>query len=533
MSKQVLAGPEVLTKLLAGVNLIANPVKVSLGPSGRNAVYERLQTNLPVSTRDGVTIAEAIEGTDPFESIGVNLVKGVAREAVDQSGDGTTTATLLAQAIFSEGVKSITVGANPVALKRGIEKATTAVLESLKSMAVPVSGDMLRQVATISANNDPFLGGLIADAMDKAGPDGVVTVEISQSPESSLQVVDGLQIGTGFLSPYFINNPEKNECILENVAVFLHEGKLPAITPMRAILGELSKCAKHLKPACPECIWGARSLLVIAEDVTDEALAVLSISARNGPLRCAAIRTPGGVDNLHDIAALCGGRVLTELLGVKLQDVGMDFMGTAKKVIVKPQSTTIMAHERTPRLEKRLQELRTQVSDATDEGHRLRLQARLARLAGGIAIIKVGAATELEMNERRDRLDDSLHATRCAQQEGVLPGGGVALARACPDIFNLVTDPDEQAGISIVRKACLAPLRTLAENAGESAQFILKEVLREDNPYGWNARTNTYGDMIEMGIVDPLRVVRVALESAASVASLMLITNCLVSNERK
>lgn len=526
MSKSILAGTEALKKLLDGVNLIADPVKRTLGPSGRNVVYERLGTNLPVSTRDGVTCAEQIEASDPFEAIGVNLIKGVAREAVDQSGDGTTTATLLAQSIFSEGVKSITVGANPVALKRGIEKASAAVVGALRKMAQPVSGPMLRQVATISANNDPALGGLIADAIEKAGPDGVVTVETSQSPESYLQMVEGMQIGTGFLSPYFINNPARNECVLENVAVFLHEKSLATILPMRELMSKL--------------VDQKRSLLVIAEDVTDEALAVLAISATKGPLRCVAVKTPGGVDNLHDIAALTGARVLTELLGVKLQHVGLDFLGTASKVIVKPQSTTIVGSS-SDRLEGRLKELRTQVEEATDEGQRLRLQARLARLAGGVAIIMVGAATELEMNERRDRVDDSLHATRCAEKEGVLPGGGVALLRCWQEVpfwsrlwkklMRVVSD--ETRGEEILRSACLAPLRTLAQNAGESERKIFRPVLRNGNPsFGWNARTGEYGDMIEMGVIDPLKVVRTALESAASVAAIMLITSTLVSNGR-
>jgi chaperonin GroEL len=516
--KHIISGPEALTKLLAGVNLIANAVKRTLGPDGNNCIFERLGTNLPVSTRDGVTVAEQIQATDPHEQMGVALIQGVAREAVDQSGDGTTTATLLAQAIFAEGVKAVSVGANPVALKRGIEKATRAVLDSLRSMAIPVSGEMLRQVATISANNDPFLGGLIADAIQKAGPDGVVTVEISQKPESSLDMVDGLQIGTGFISPYFITNAERNECVLEDVAVFLHEKKLATILPMRGLLNKLKEANK--------------SFLVIAEDVTDEALAVLSISATKGPLRCVAVRTPGGVDHLHDIAALTGARVLTELLGVKLQDVGLDFMGTAKKVIVKPQTTTIIA-EKSDRLEKRLQELRTQVTEATDEGQRLRLQSRLARLAGGVVIIKVGAATELEMLVKRDAIEDALHATRGAEKLGVVPGGGIALAHAFDGITLKEEGDDEAIGVKIVHKACLAPLRTLAENCGESGDNIISRAIRAETNMGWNARTGEYGDMIQMGILDPLKVVVSALESASSVAATMIITNCLVANERK
>jgi chaperonin GroEL len=525
MPKSIISGPEALTKLLAGINRIADPVKATLGPSGKNTIYERLGTNLPVSTRDGVTVAEQIEAIDPHEQMGVALIQGVAHEAVDQSGDGTTTATLLAQAIFGEGVKAITVGANPVAIKRGIEKATRFVLECLRNMAIPVSGDMLRQVATISANNDSFLGRLIADAIEKAGPDGVVTVEVSQSPESSLQVVDGLQFAAGYILPEFVTNPARNECVLEDVAIYLHEKKLATILPMRPLLNKLKEAGK--------------SLLVIAEDVTDEALAVLAISASKGQFRCAAIRTPGGVDHLHDIAALTGARVHTELLGVRPENVGMDFLGSAKRVIAKAQSTTIIADSSKDGLGKKLEELRAQVADATDEGQRLRLQARLARLAGGVVIIKVGAATELEMHEKRDRVEDAMHATRGAQKEGVVPGGGIALLR-CQQIPTQGWSEDERAGALIVSKACHAPLRTLAENCGESPEYIDKQVHQSVDTstgmysvFGWDARTNKFGDMIEMGILDPLRVVRVALESASSVAALSLITNCLVANERK
>jgi chaperonin GroEL len=517
VAKQIVSGPEALTKILAGVNLIANAVKVSLGPNGRNCVYERIQTNQPISTRDGVTIANQIEASDPFENMAVEMVKGVAREAVDQSGDGTTTATLLAQAIFSEGVKAITVGANPVALKRGIERATASVVDSLKAAARPVSGDMVRQVATISANNDEFLGGLIAQAMTKAGDDGVVTVEISRSPESSLVIVDGLQIGTGYISPYFITNTERNECVLENVAVLLWEKKLATLTPMSKLLRELAD--------------SGRSLLVIAEDVTDEALAFLALANQQKKLSCCAIKTPGGVDHLYDIGALTEGRVFTELLGVKLQDVAASMLGHCKRVVVKSQSTTILSDDReNSALTRRVNELRTQVLEATDEGTRLRLQSRLARLAGGVAVIRVGAATELEMNERKDRIEDAMHATRCAMKEGVLPGGGVALYYASRQIE---CSDEEAAGVKIVQKACEAPIRTLAENSGKSADYVLAEIVDGDHAnYGWNARTDFFCDMIGAGILDPLRVVRVAMESAASVAALMLITHTLVANER-
>lgn len=518
MNKQIISGPEALIKILAGVNLIADAVKRTLGPDGRNCVYERVQTNQPVSTRDGVTVANQIEAADPHEQMGVAMLQGVAREAVDQSGDGTTTATLLAQAVFREGVKAITVGANPVALKRGIEKATMAVVDQLRSMSRPVVPEMVAQVATISANNDPFLGGLIAEAMRKAGDDGVVTVEISRSAESSLQIVDGLQFGTGFVSRDFVNRPERNECVLEDVTIFLHERKLTSI--------------KDLLPAIQAVAQEGKSFLVIAEEVTDEALGILAVNTQRGLLKACAVRTPGGVEHLHDIAALTGGSVMTELSNQKLRDLTPAFFGHAAKVVVKPTTTTVYADAReNPGLNTRLAELRQLVLDAQNENERLRLQARLARLAGGIAIIRVGGSTELEMLERKDRLEDAMHATRCAQKEGVLPGGGIALLRASDVCERDLFTGDEIHGAKILQLACFAPLKTLAENAGESSEYVLKTV--QGRECGWNARKNEYGDMFEMGIIDPLRVVRVALESAASVAGLMLITHCLVSNGRE
>lgn len=515
MAKQIISGIDALTKILAGVNLIANPVKATLGPAGRNCIYERIGTNLPVSTRDGVTVAEQIESDDPHENMGINLIKGIAREAVDSSGDGTTTATLIGQSVYAEGVRAITVGANPVAVKRGIQQAVTSVVQHLQEMSIPISGDMIRQVATISANNDEFLGGLIAMAMEKSGDDGVVAVEVSRSPESSLDIVDGLQFGTGFLSPYFVNDAERNECVLEDVAVFLHEKKLSQIQPMLGVIQELAKSGK--------------SILVIAEDVTDEALAVLAVNTQRGVLKACAVKSPGGIDHLNDIASLTGAKVLTALSGTKLANVGLDYFGSAKKTVVKPTTSTIIAVTGdNVQLNKRLAELRSQIVSANEGPEKLRLQGRLARLAGGVAIIRVGGQTELEMLERKDRIEDALHATRCAMKEGVLPGGGVALLRCAYHIPKL--DGDEAIGAKIINTAMSAPIRTLAENCGESPEYILREITSHSGSYGWNARTGQFGDMIEMGVLDPLRVVRVALESAASVASLMLITHTLVAN---
>jgi chaperonin GroEL len=520
MPKQIVSGETARLKLLAGINLIADAVKATLGPEGKNCIFERTQTYLPISSRDGVTVAEAVEASDPFEQIGVNLIKGVAREAVDSSGDGTTTATLLAQAIYAEGVKQITAGANAVSLKRGIEKATAYCLVRLKEMAIPVSGDMIRQVATISANNDEFLGGLIATAMKKAGDDGVVTVEISRKPESYLEMVDGLQFSTGFLSPSFVNSPERNECVLEDVSILTHERKLAGIKDFLPLLQQ-------------EIAGQGKSLLVIAEDVVDEALAILAINSERKVLKACAVKDPGGLDHLGDIAAMTGATVITELSGLKPRDFTLKHLGHARKVVVKAQSTTIIADSGENQvLNRRLAELRTRVTEAPDEAQKLRLQGRLARLAGGIAIIKVGAPTELEMNARKERIEDAMLAARCAQSEGVLVGGGIALLHSL-DVSQLGLEGDELHGAEIVRKACFAPLRTLAENAGESADFIVKQVISGNSSHwGWNARTRTFEDLVQAGVLDPLRVVRIALESAASVAALALITATLIASER-
>lgn len=519
MAKNILIGPDqVLLALLRGVNRIAEPVKRTLGPAGRNTIYERVQTNQPVSTRDGVTVANQIDSPDPFEQIGVELIKGVAREAVEQSGDGTTTSTLLAQAIFSEGVKAVNGGSNPVALKRGIEKAAAAVVAELQQMKIECKGEMLRQVATISANNDEFLGGLIATAMNKAGDDGVVTVEISRSPESSLEIVDGMQFGTGWLHEAFVTNPERRESVLEDVAILLYEKKVTTVAPLMGVLDQLR--------------LGAKSFIVIAEDVTDQALATLAGNVKI--FKSCAVRTPGGIDHLNDIAALTGATVITDVSGIGLKGVTMQHLGHAPRIVIKPQSTTVYSDGDSPSLQRRLAELRQQVKDAGDEGSRLRLQARLARLAGGIAVIRVGGKTEPEMLDRKDRIEDAMHAGRCAKSEGVLPGGGMALYRAGHQVPSL-PDPDENIGAQIISRACLAPLRTLAENSGKSPEYVLEKVfvgLAEKGGLGWNARLDEYGDLVEMGVLDPLRVVRVALESAASVSGLMLITHSLVGNQR-
>lgn len=527
MSKRILLGDDALKSLIRGVELVAGATGRTLGPNGKNLIYEMVGTNRATSTRDGVTCMRQFDLADPFENMGAQMVRGVSEETVDAAGDGTTTAAILTQVILTEGYKAITAGANPVALKRGIERATAEVVRRLREMVIPVSGQMIRQVATISANNDEFLGGLIADAMAQAGDDGIVTVEISRKPESSLEIVDGLEFSCGYLSPHFVTNRERNQCILEDVAILLYEKKLATIIQMSAVLKQLKE--------------SGRTFLVIAEDVTDEALAVLEIAATNQDprlmtLKCCAVKTPGFLEHLEDIAAMTRATVITELSGLKSKDIGLHHLGHAKKIIVKAQSTTIIADDaENPTLMRRLMELRTQVAEATEEGHKLRLQSRLARLAGGVAIIKVGAATELEMMERRDRIEDAMHATRCAKAEGCVVGGGMALIHAL-DISKLDLKGDELHGAQIICCACHAPLRTLAENSGKSADYIVERVLSAEmvgERYGWNARTNTFEDLVAAGILDPLRVVRVALESAASVAALALITHCLVANERK
>jgi chaperonin GroEL len=526
VGKVIVTGDEARHKLLAGVNLIADAVKRTLGPSGQNCVYARTGTRQPFSSRDGVTVAREIEASDPHEQMGVALIQGVANEAVDASGDGTTTATLLAQAIFAEGVKAITVGSNAVVLKRGIEKATAAVVEALRGMSRPVEKEMIKQVATISANNDEFLGNLIATAIEKSGSDGVVTVEVSRSPETSLVIVDGMQIATGYISSDFVTNRERNECVLEDVAILLYEGKLATLKPLAPVLEELRSQNK--------------SILIVAEDVVDEALAILAYNTQKGLLKSCAARVPGGLEHLYDIAALTRARVATETMSVKLKDIDVTYFGHAKRVILKTHNSTIIASDgENPRLNERLQELRTQVTDATDERDRVRLQSRLARLAGGVAIIRLGAATELEMVTRKEAVEDAMHATRGAIAEGVVIGGGMALLRSVAWIDDeagtLKTLRKEYGeGVEIVLKACRAPLKTLAENYGKSPEYVMERVMspiENWRTYGWNALTDKYGDMFEMGIIDPLRVVRIALESAASVAGLMLITHTLCADE--
>lgn len=521
MAKQILLNPDVLPKLLKGAQVVRKSVAATMGPNGRNCVYERFGDNVVLSTRDGVTVARQIELEDVFENMGAQMVRGVANEQVVECGDGTTLSTVLTESIFAEGVKAITVGANPVAIKRGIEKAVIAIVAELQKYKVDVEDDMLLYVATISANNDKFLGNLISTAMIKAGKDGVVVCEESRTPESSLEIMEGVQFASGYMAPEFVTNEERKECVLEDVYILLHEKPLRHLQPMMPVLKQIVEQGK--------------SFLVIAEDVVDEAFSSLRINAKPPegaiPRKFCSVKSPGGLEHLKDLAALTGAKVLTESLGIKLSDVQLSYLGHAKKIIIRQNNTTIISDEKeNPALTQRIQELRTQVTSTTDNFERDRLQGRLARLSGGVAIIKIGANTLLEMQEKKDRLEDSLHATRCAELEGVVPGGGVALARASSNI-NIILEGDESIGAKIVQKACLEPIKTIANNSGENGDLICRETLKQKNPnFGYNARSGEYGNLVSMGVLDPFKVIRTALQTSASVASLMLISEVLVSS---
>jgi chaperonin GroEL len=521
---KILFEMEALQKLLAGMNKATKAVSATMGPNGRNCLYERIPDNFVLSTRDGVSVARQIKLEDPFENMGAQLLCSVANEQVATCGDGTTLTFVLTNSIFSQGVKAVGVGANPVAIKRGILAGCEAVVSKLVKSKIDVLPGMIAQVATISANNDQFLGDLIATAMDKAGKDGVVICEESRTPDSSLELMEGVQFASGYLAPEFITDSERQECVLEDVAILLYE------KPLRHIVA--------LAPRLKELFASGKSFLVVSEDVMDEALAFLRVNAKppegRPPLRCCAVKSMG-LHHLQDLAALTGGKVITDAQGIKVADIQLSYLGNAKKVIVKSQITTIIANEgENPALVQRIKELRSQVESAGDQFERDRLQARLAHLSGGVAIIRIGANTVLEMQEKKDRLEDSLHATRAAEQEGVLPGGGLALARAASAVDALKLDGDEAIGAQIVKKACLEPLKTIAKNSGENGDLILQTCLKSKKPnWGYNARSGAYGDLVALGVIDPLKVLRNALVNAATQSGLMLITSTLVSNDRE
>ena len=520
MAKQITYGDESRQAILRGVNRLADAVKVTLGPKGRNVVLDK-KFGSPIITKDGVTVAKEIELKDALENMGAQMVREVASKTSDVAGDGTTTATVLAQAIYREGIKNVTAGANPMEVKRGIEKAVAAVTEELKKLSKPVKGNMIAQVGTISANNDETIGKIIAEAMKKVGKDGVITVEESKTLETQLEVVEGMQFDRGYLSPYFVTDPERMEAALENAYILIHEKKISSMKDLLPLLEQIAK--------------GGKPLLIIAEDVEGEALATLVVNKLRGTLQVCAVKAPGFGDRrkamLQDIAILTGGKAITEDLGIKLENVQIQDLGQAKKLTIDKDNTTIVEGKgKHVEIEGRVKEIRSQVDKTTSDYDREKLQERLAKLVGGVAVIKVGAATETEMKEKKARVEDAMHATRAAVEEGIVPGGGVALARCIAAIDKLKVDGDEQIGVNIVKRALEEPLRQIVGNAGEEGAVILGKVLEsKDTNYGYNALTNEFEDLVKAGVLDPTKVVRTALQNAGSIASLMLTTEALVS----
>jgi len=531
MAKQILHGEESRQSILRGVNVLADAVKVTLGPKGRNVVIEK-KFGSPLITKDGVTVAKEIELKDPLENMGAQMVREVASKTSDVAGDGTTTATVLAQAIYREGVKTVAAGANPMALKRGIEKAVTAVCGTLDNdgnrtpgaldkYSQKVSGEMIAQVGTISANNDETIGKIIAEAMKKVGKDGVITVEESKTMETQLEVVEGMQFDRGYLSPYFVTDPERMEAVLENPYMLIHEKK---ISSMKDLLPLLENIAKSSRP-----------LVIIAEDVEGEALATLVVNKLRGTLNVAAVKAPGFGDRrkamLQDIAILTGGKAITEDLGIKLENVQMGDLGQAKKVTIDKDNTTIVEGKgKAADIEGRVKEIRSQIDKTTSDYDREKLHERLAKLVGGVAVIKVGAATETEMKEKKARVEDAMHATRAAVEEGIVPGGGVALLRTGDAIEALKLEGDEKIGAHIVRRALEEPLRQIVGNAGEEGAIVVGRIRdSKDVSYGYNAQTGKFEDLVKAGVIDPTKVTRTALQNAGSIASLMLTTEALVS----
>jgi chaperonin GroEL len=531
MAKQIVHGEESRQAILRGVNLLADAVKVTLGPKGRNVVIEK-KFGSPSITKDGVTVAKEIELKDALENMGAQMVREVASKTSDVAGDGTTTATVLAQAIYREGVKTVAAGANPMAMKRGIEKAVELICGTinkegerergeLDKFSKPVSGDMIAQVGTISANNDETIGRIIAEAMKKVGKDGVITVEESKTLETQLEVVEGMQFDRGYLSPYFVTDPERMEATLENAYILINEKK---ISSMKDLLPLLEQIAKSGKP-----------LLIVAEDVEGEALATLVVNKLRGTLQVCAVKAPGFGDRrkamLQDIAILTGGKAITEDLGIKLENVQMSDLGQAKKITVDKDNTTLVEGKgKHSEIEGRVKEIRSQIDKTTSDYDREKLQERLAKLVGGVAVIKVGAATETEMKEKKARVEDAMHATRAAVEEGIVPGGGVALIRCVPALDKLKVEGDEQIGVNIVKRALQEPLRWIAENAGEEGAIVLGKINdSKDQNFGYNALTGEYEDLVKAGVLDPTKVVRTALQNAGSIASLMLTTEALVA----
>jgi chaperonin GroEL len=521
MAKQIVTGVNSRQAILRGVNILADAVKITLGPKGRNAVIEK-KFGSPIITKDGVTVAKEIELPDPLENMGAQMVREVASKTSDVAGDGTTTATVLAQAIFREGVRTVAAGASPMALKRGIDKAVEVAVAEIKKLSREVKGDMIAQVGTISANTDKQVGSIIAEAMNKVGKDGVITVEESKTMETTLEIVEGMQFDRGYLSPYFVTDPERMECILEDVRILIHEKK---ISSMKDLLPLLEQVAKSGKP-----------LLIIAEDVDGEALATLVVNKLRGTLQCAAVKAPGFGDRrkamLEDIAVLTGGKAITEDLGLKLENVKLDELGSAKKVTIDKDNSTIISGAGKPsEIEGRIRQLRAQIEESTSDYDKEKLQERLAKLVGGVAIIKVGAATETELKEKKARVEDAMHATRAAVEEGIVAGGGTALLRCLPALEKLKLQDDEAIGVNIVKRALEEPMRQIAQNAGHEGALVVGRAResKEDN-FGFNAETGEFGDLVKAGVIDPAKVTRLALQNAASIVSLMLTTEVLIAD---
>ncbi len=522
MPKQVVFSDEGRAALLRGVNIMASAVKATMGPKGRNVVIDK-KFGSPTITKDGVTVAKEIELKDNFEDMGAQMLKEVASKTSDIAGDGTTTATVLAQAIVREGLKNVTAGANPMGLKRGIDAAVDAVVEELKRMSKSTKDKKeIAQVATIASNNDKTIGNLIAEAMEKVGKDGVITVEESKSAETVLDVVEGMQFDRGYLSPYFVTDAERMECVLEDAIILIHEKKISVMKDMLPLLEQVARSGKPF--------------LVIAEDVEGEALATLVVNKLRGTLHCCAVKAPGFGDRrkamLEDIATLTGGKAITEDLGIKLENIKLEDLGKAKKVVVDKDNTTLVEGAgKTAAIEGRIKQIRAQIEETTSDYDREKLQERLAKLAGGVAVIKVGAATETAMKEKKARVEDALNATRAAVEEGIVPGGGVALLRASGTIDALKLEGDEKVGAQIVRRALEEPIRNIVENAGLEGSVIVEKVKAEKvATRGFDAETLEFVDMIQAGIIDPTKVERVALQNAASVAALLLTTEALVTD---
>ena len=519
--KQLVFGEDARRAVLSGVQQLSEAVKVTLGPKGRNVVLDK-KFGSPIITKDGVTVAKEVDLEDPYENMGAQMVKEVAEKTSDVAGDGTTTATVLAESIFREGLKNVTAGANPMAIKRGIEKSVSRVVDELKKLSKEVKGKTdISHVATISANNDRSIGDTIADAMEKVGKDGSITVEEGQTMETTLDLVEGMQFDQGYLSPYFITSPETQEVVLEDAYILLHEKKISA---MRDFLPILEEVAKEGKP-----------FLIIAEDVEGEALAALVVNKMRGTLSCAAVKAPGFGDRrkamLEDIAVLTGGQVVSEDLGIKLEKVKVDMLGRAKRIKIDKENTTIVEGAgESAAITGRTNQIRKQIEETTSDYDREKLEERLAKLAGGVAVINVGAATEMEMKEKKARVEDALHATRAAVEEGIVPGGGIALLRCIDKLDDLKLERDEAIGLSIVKRALEEPVRQLTDNAGMEGSVVVQRLLKEKTNIGYNVEKDKYEDLIQTGIIDPAKVTRMAIQNASSIAALLLTTEVLVSD---